>query len=107
MKSCKKLAALMVTVACSPGLLTAEEIDTYELKPNLVVTPSRMAESLGDPLASVSVITHDDIELSVAEDLFELLRLQPGVDIVRTGGAGTQTSVFPARKQFEPRARSH
>ncbi len=94
MKSHMNLAALMMTAACSPGLLTAEEIDTYELKPNLVVTPSRMAESRGDPLASVSVITRVDIELSVAEDLLELLRLQPGVDIVRTGGAGTQTSVF-------------
>src|SRR6185369_11397724 len=31
---------------------------------------------------------------SVAPDLLELLRLQPGVDVVRTGGAGQQTSVF-------------
>jgi vitamin B12 transporter len=42
----------------------------------------------------VSVITREDIRYSVAEDLFELLRLQPGVDIVRTGGPGTQTSIF-------------
>jgi vitamin B12 transporter len=85
---------LLVLLAWLPGMLLANDIDTYELKPDLVVTPSRMTESLTETLASVSVITREDIELSVAEDLFELLRLQPGVDIVRSGGAGAQTSVF-------------
>jgi vitamin B12 transporter len=53
-----------------------------------------MAEPLSETLASVSVITRENIELSIAEDLLELLRLQPGVDIVRSGGPGAQTSVF-------------
>jgi vitamin B12 transporter len=92
--STKNLTTLLLSAACIPALLRAEEIDTFQLKPNLVVTPSRMVESLSDTLASVSVITREDIELSVAEDLFELLRFQPGVDIVRSGGPGTQTSVF-------------
>jgi vitamin B12 transporter len=83
----------MLTLAAA-GLLQAEESETYELKPDLVVTPSRMVEPLRHALASVNVITREDIEYSVAEDLYELLRLQPGVDIVRTGGPGTQTSVF-------------
>ena len=74
--------------------IQAEDSEPYELKPDMVVTPSRVAESLSDTLASVSVITREDIEFSVAEDLFELLRLQPGVDIVRNGGPGAQTSVF-------------
>ena len=88
----RPLAAIFL--AASSGLLQADDIDTYELKPNLVVTPSRRVEPLDQSLASVSVITREDIDLAVAEDLFELLRLQPGVDIVRAGGAGTQTSVF-------------
>lgn len=88
----KPLAAVLL--AAGSGLLQAENSDTYELKPDLVVTPSRQVEPLEQSLASVSVITREDIERSVAEDLFELLRLQPGVDIVRTGGPGTQTSVF-------------
>ncbi len=53
-----------------------------------------MTEPLGDALASISVITRKDIQLSVAQDLLGLLRLQPGVDIVRSGGLGAQTSVF-------------
>jgi vitamin B12 transporter len=88
------LVAILLLAMGFPDLAKAEETDTYELKPNLVVTPSRMVESLGDSLAGVSVVTREDIEISVAEDLFELLRLQPGVDIVRSGGPGAQTSVF-------------
>ena len=88
----KSLAAIFL--AAGSGLLQAEAIETYELKPDLVVTPSRKVEPLDQSLSSISVITREAIERSVAEDLFELLRLQPGVDIVRTGGAGTQTSVF-------------
>ena len=85
---------LLLISASLAGQLEAEEADPYELTPNLVVTPSRMVESLSDSLASISVITRADIDISLAQDLFELLRLQPGVDIVRSGGPGAQTSVF-------------
>jgi vitamin B12 transporter len=94
MNTAKLFSSSVLFSLCFPGLLVAEEIDSYELKPDLVVTPSRMVESLSDSLASVSVITREDIEISVAEDLLALLRLQPGVDIVRSGGPGSQTSVF-------------
>ena len=87
------LAAVLMAVSV-PGLLLADDTETLELTPILVVTPSRGVEPLGESLASVSVISREDIGLSAAEDLFELLRLQPGVDIVRTGGPGTQTSIF-------------
>jgi vitamin B12 transporter len=89
----KSLTAVILAVSL-PGLLQAADNETIELEPALVVTPSRMTEPLGQALASVSVISREDLELSAAEDLFELLRLQPGVDIVRTGGPGAQTSVF-------------
>jgi vitamin B12 transporter len=85
---------MLLAAAGISSSVQADENSTYELKPNLVVTPSRMTEPLGEALASVSVITREIIELSVAQDLFELLRLQPGVDIVRSGGPGSQTSVF-------------
>lgn len=94
MKPWKPLSFLLLAAVIISSSAQAEENETYELKPDLVVTPSRMTEPLGETLASVSVITREDIELSVAEDLLELLRLQPGVDIVRSGGPGAQTSVF-------------
>src|SRR5699024_7752780 len=42
----------------------------------------------------VSVITRDDIERIQAPDLLELLRLQAGIDVARSGGPGGQTSLF-------------
>ena len=94
MNSGKILIAALLFASSAAGLSAAEDSDVYELEPLQVVTPSRMIESLDDSLASVSVITRRDIEISAAEDLVELLRLQPGVDIVRTGGVGAQTSIF-------------
>jgi vitamin B12 transporter len=86
------------TAACLavllPAQLQAGDIEPLELKPDLVVTPSRVIEPIDQTLAAISVITREDIAHSAAEDLFELLRLQPGLDVVRTGGPGTQTSIF-------------
>jgi vitamin B12 transporter len=69
---------------CSP-IITISQID---------ITASRMAETSSASLADVSVISRYEIEQSGAPDLIDLLRLQAGVDIARTGGAGEQTSVF-------------
>lgn len=60
----------------------------------MVVTASRVRQPLTEALASVSLITRADIERSQARDLIDLLRLQTGVDVARTGGPGQQTSVF-------------
>jgi vitamin B12 transporter len=61
---------------------------------NVEVTASRLAEIADHSLADVNVISRYDIEQSGASDLIDLLRLQVGVDIARTGGAGEQTAVF-------------
>ena len=89
-----RILALAGLVGAAAAPLAAEDLEPLELEPPLVVTPSRMPETLDRALAPVSVITRQDIRLSAAQDLFELMRLQPGVDIVRTGGPGTQTSIF-------------
>jgi len=60
----------------------------------MVVTATRSPQPLPDTLAAASIIDRDEIELSQAQDLLELLRLQSGVDMVRTGGPGGQTSLF-------------
>ncbi|VAW91481.1 Outer membrane vitamin B12 receptor BtuB [hydrothermal vent metagenome] len=60
----------------------------------IIVTASRTSETLDDTLASVSVITRDDIEKSSARSVADLLRLQAGIDISRTGGPAASTNVF-------------
>jgi vitamin B12 transporter len=60
----------------------------------VVVTATRSEQLIEQPLAAVSVIDRDAIERSQAPDLLELLRLEAGIDINRTGGPGGQTSTF-------------
>jgi vitamin B12 transporter len=64
------------------------------LQPTIEVTASRVADTADASLADVSVITRRQIDASHAADVLEVLRMQAGVDIVRTGGVGTQTNVF-------------
>ena len=94
MKTTTTFVALLSMAVVIPGRVAAEDIETYQLEPNLVVTPSRRVESLSDTLAAVSVLTREDIERSAAEDLSDLLRSLPGVDVVRSGGPGSQVSIF-------------
>jgi len=81
-------------IAAALAVSSAHAADDAEPQPTIEVTAARTAETVDTSLADVSVITRADIEASVAPDLLELLRLQAGVDVVRTGGAGEQTSVF-------------
>ena len=60
----------------------------------VVVTATRTAQTADASLASVQVISRDDIDRAQANDVAELLRFFAGVDIARNGGPGQQTSVF-------------
>jgi len=60
----------------------------------LIVTATRTEIPLSDATVPVTVISRDDIELSMARDLAELLRFEAGIDIGRNGGPGQATSMF-------------
>ena len=64
-----------------------------ELEP-LVVTATRTAETADESLASVTVITRQDIERQQARSVQDLLRGVPGISIANNGGSGKNTSVF-------------
>jgi vitamin B12 transporter len=82
-------SGMLVSTAVASGGETA-----LELPEITVMTAGRTRQEASSVLASVTVITREDIRRSVAEDLPELLRVEAGVDIVRTGPAGSQTSLF-------------
>jgi vitamin B12 transporter len=84
----------VVFLLFTSNLFGSQHEEPFELESVMVVTASRGPEQFGAASGSVSVITSEDIRLSVAEDLPELLRLQAGIDIIRTGGPGAQTSIF-------------
>jgi len=83
-------------LAFSIGLALVAPLRAQEaaLQPTIEVTASRVAETADASLADVSVITRADIDAAHAPDVLEVLRLQAGLDVVRTGGAGEQTNVF-------------
>ena len=60
----------------------------------IIVTATRTEIPLRDAIVPVTLISREDIELSLANDLAELLRFQAGIDIGRNGGPGQATSVF-------------
>ena len=76
-----------ISICISLALAASARGQDAAVQPTVEVTASRVAETVAASLADVSVITRADIDASAAPDLIEILRLQPGVDVVRTGGA--------------------
>jgi vitamin B12 transporter len=64
------------------------------MRPKVLVTATRTAQTVDDSLASVTVISRDDIENSQAFTVPDILRGVPGLDISSNGGLGKTSSVF-------------
>jgi vitamin B12 transporter len=84
------LAILGIAISSS---LSAHADETQTLD-TILVTANRSEVAANKTLASVTVITRADIEKSQAPDVADLLSQQAGLDIVRSGGSGTNVSVF-------------
>lgn len=61
---------------------------------NLIVTATRTAQLVDKTLASVTIITRQDIERLQVRSVQDALRGVPGITIANSGGAGKSTSVF-------------
>src|SRR6478735_11065836 len=61
---------------------------------NVVVGATRIPTPVSEIASSVTVITAADIEARQQRSLPDVLRSVPGVNIVQSGGAGGQTSLF-------------
>src|SRR5689334_3742182 len=80
--------ALAIAAALSTPVLAQDDLE------ETIVTATRTpvpVDTIGSP---VIVITRADIERSLASDVSELLQQHAGLEIVRTGGPGQQTSLF-------------
>jgi vitamin B12 transporter len=77
-------------------LCAASHVHAADISPSdtIIVTATRTEIPLEQATVPVRVITRDDIELSLATDLAELLRFEAGIDIGRNGGPGQATSFF-------------
>ncbi|HEU0282733.1 MAG TPA: TonB-dependent vitamin B12 receptor [Gallionella sp.] len=84
-----KLSAALLSAACTHAYAVADE--TLQ---DVVVTATRTAQSADATVASVSIITRQDIERLQAQSLPEVLRGIAGLTISNNGGEGKATSVF-------------
>jgi vitamin B12 transporter len=87
----RRRAAACTLLALAVG--PQAQAQTASLDP-VVVTGSRSEQRLGEALAPASLITRADIERLQATELVELLARQAGLQFARTGGPGSQASVF-------------
>ncbi len=60
----------------------------------LVVTASRVAETVGQSLAPITVISHEELARLQPREFQDLLVGLPGVSIANNGGPGKATSLF-------------
>lgn len=83
----KSILTLAIASAITP-FAQANEVEP------IVVTATRTAQTADQSLASVTVISREQIEKSSAHTVEELLSRQAGIDIAVNGGYGKQTSMF-------------
>ncbi len=81
-------------LACACALAASAVAAENSTLDTTTVTASRSVDTVDASLATVSVIDRADIERSQAQNLLDLLRLQAGIDLARSGGAGGSTSLF-------------
>lgn len=60
----------------------------------VIVTPTRMSQSLDKTIADTTVLDDQDIRNSGAQDVPTLLRSLAGVEVVQSGGLGKMSSTF-------------
>ena len=87
------------SIHCSGGarlntfILLAAVAGAHPIEP-VVVTATRTEIPASQALASVELITREELQRSPASDLGDALRLRAGVEVARLGGPGQQTSLF-------------
>jgi vitamin B12 transporter len=74
-------------------ILFAAAAGSEPLEP-VVVTATRTEHSAGEVLASVELVSGEELIMRPATELSDVLRFVPGVEPARLGGAGQQTSIF-------------
>lgn len=85
--------ALATALLLTPVLVPAQHASAQTLE-TVIVTASRIAETADETLASVTVITREDIERRQAYSVPDLLRGVPGLTVANQGGRGRLSSVF-------------
>ena len=87
------LSAFPLYAQVAPGAPAAPDAPQGTLPP-VVVTATRQAERADALLADVTVIDQDEIQRHLGGTVADLLARQPGIQMSRSGGPFTATSIF-------------
>ena len=82
---------LLSTLLCVATAFAHAENNSLD---EVVVTASRFPQSLSKTLADTTVLNEQEIRQSGATDVETLLRSVAGIEIMQTGGLGSQSSIF-------------
>jgi vitamin B12 transporter len=86
---------LGVILVCGSELVQAERIAPQLVESRrIVVTPTRMETELEEVSGAITVISKEEIERRGQPLVLDLLRTVPGIEVVRSGGAGGNATVF-------------
>lgn len=106
----------MLGLLCAHGASAMEPMMPMADEPAMVLTPARVSQPQSEAPASVTVIDRNLIEASGARELYEVLRLVPGMSAVKVDGNvptvayhGTQARdsrrmlvLLDGRSQYQP-----
>lgn len=85
--------ALLVLVSYAVQI-RAEEAEAEAEVEEIVVVATRLETPVGEVASTVTVLSGEELAKTGETFLGEALRTVPGLDVVRSGGPGQQTSVF-------------
>ena len=87
---------LLVASLCAAYSVQAQQVALADsvVMGETVVTANRIEQPLSDLVADMSIVDRETIEKSGAAGVADVLARLPGVQMVRNGGAGANTSVY-------------
>jgi vitamin B12 transporter len=84
------IRSVVMLIAVVPFVAGAQQ----DSLPRIVITATRVATTSGSGISASTIIDRAFIQRSGVRDVSELLRLVPGAVIARSGGPGSQSSLF-------------
>jgi vitamin B12 transporter len=92
MKHFVLLIALFMLLISIPLSLSAQEKEVTLEK--VVVTATRVETPIEEIASSITIISSNEMERKQKATVLEVLKGIPGLDVVQTGGVGSNTSIF-------------
>jgi vitamin B12 transporter len=79
----------------APSPAKTTDLPSRKLPPmTIVITPTRMAQPLGEVGVTASVVDHHEMETQQIQNTVDALREVPGVQVVQSGAPGSLAEVF-------------